>query len=87
MRYPDRAPEVNAVLDVARSIRKLAEVTGTEPGNLMQYLDEPAGDWVLSLLEMVLDHEERQAKFVRRWKARRMKKRVPSNVTFIGEKK
>jgi hypothetical protein len=65
----------------------MAEVTGTEPGNLMQYLDQPAEDWVLSLLEIILDHEERRAKFVRRWKARRMKKRFPPNVTFIGEKK
>ncbi|HYK01287.1 MAG TPA: hypothetical protein VE974_05995 [Thermoanaerobaculia bacterium] len=87
MRYPDYAPEVNAVLDVARSIRKMAQVTGTDSGNLMQYLDEPAGDWILSLLEIVLDHEERRDRAARRLKVRRMKKRVPSNVTYIGEKK
>jgi hypothetical protein len=87
MRYPDYAPEVNAVLDVARSIRKMAQLTGTESGNLMQYLDEPAGDWVLSLLEIVLDHEERRGRAAQRLKVRRMKKRVPSNVTYIGEKK
>jgi hypothetical protein len=74
MRYPDQAPEVNAVLDVARSIRTLGTVTGFDTSDLFSRLDEPAGDWILGLLEIILDHEEKQTRFVRRWKTWRMKR-------------
>jgi hypothetical protein len=75
---------VNAVLDVARSIRRLGTVAGTDTGNLFQYLDEPAGDWILSLLEIILDHEDRRTRLCHRLKTRRMKKRVPPNAIYVG---
>ena len=60
MRYPDRSPEVNAVLDVARSIRRLGKVTDFDVSDLASRLDEPAGDHILELLAIILDHEETQ---------------------------
>lgn len=87
MRYPRHSVEVNAVLDVARSIQRLGTVTGESVSDLFQHLDEPAGDWILSLLEIILDHEERRARFARRLRMRRLKKAVPPNATYVGRRK
>ena len=66
MRYPNHSPEVNAVLDAARSIRNLGAVTDFNTADLFSRLDEPAGDHILSLLEIILDHEEKHARKKRR---------------------
>jgi hypothetical protein len=62
MKYPNRSKEVNAVLDVARAIRHLGKATDFNVTDLASRLDEPAGDHILELLEIILDYEEGESR-------------------------
>jgi len=76
MRYPRYDPQVNFILDFARAIRKADEIEKFDPGDALENLAVPAEDWGLSLIEIVLDHEEHHAQFRQRWKRWRKKKRA-----------
>lgn len=58
-RYRNYSPEVNAILDVARSARHLAKtIPGTFPDNVIQHLEKPAQGWWWSLIDIILDYED-----------------------------
>lgn len=70
MRYPRYYPQVNIILDLARAARKLEDTFDGKPpaADFTQHLAGPAGEWAESLVDIILDHEERQTRFHERWK-------------------
>ena len=75
MRYRLYESEVNLILDVARAIRKADAMDGFDAGDFLHRLEGPAANWGLSLIEIILDHEERQTRFSEHWKQWRKKTR------------
>lgn len=68
MRYPRYDPQVNHILDLARAIRKADQIERFDYGDALEHLAGPAADWGLSLIEIILDHEERQRRFSEHWR-------------------
>jgi hypothetical protein len=94
VKYPRYGSEVNAILDVARAASQahkayprlpVAEITG--------HLAEAAENWAWSLVEIILDHEEREqrhAQFWSKWKRWRNKREsirriARPNAVYLGE--
>jgi hypothetical protein len=69
-RYPKYPDEVNDLLDFARHARKLHRKypEDVNAADILQHVSDFASDWGWDLLDLVLDHEERVADFVRKWK-------------------
>lgn len=64
MRYPKYEPQVNAILDVARASMALQKhFEDACPGNFIQHLDEHAVNWWWSLIDIVMDYEQRADRF------------------------
>jgi hypothetical protein len=60
MRYEAYGPEVNAILDVARAARRMQKVMpDASSADVIEDLVEPASAWVWSLIDIIMDHEER----------------------------
>lgn len=58
-RYPKYVKEVNVILDLARAARRLEHTFDKAPANdILQCLDELAGNWAISLIEIILDYED-----------------------------
>lgn len=75
MRYRHYEPKVNLLLDLARIARRAeaefpGEVSATE---IMESLSGAASGWPLTLIDIILDHEERQAALWAKWKRWRSK--------------
>lgn len=86
-RYPDYPEQVNDLLRFAREARRLERLypDDVNAADMLQHVTDLAGDWAWDLLDLVLDHEERGARFWTKWKAwrkaaavRRQPERPPS---------
>jgi hypothetical protein len=80
-RYPSYPAEVNDLLDFAREVRRFARQYPdyANPADIMQHVERLASDWGWDLLDLVLDLEERQARFVALW--RKWRKRPRTSAT------
>lgn len=69
-RYPTYPEQVNDLLDFAREVRRFAAQypDDVNPTDVMQHVDDFAARWGWDFLDLVLDHEERQARFIKRWR-------------------
>lgn len=79
MKYRNFEPEVTVVLDLVRAAHNVAKTfPRTQAGDFLQHLDEAAGDWALSLAEIVIEHEQKRAATaarLRRWRRSRARRR------------
>lgn len=69
-RYPKYPEAVNDLLDFARQARRFAtrHPDAVIEDNILQHVSGFASDWGWTLMEIVLDHEDRQARFVAMWR-------------------
>ncbi len=59
-KYPKYEPEVNAVLDVARAAVRLTRYfEDATPADVIQHLTDFAGEWSWSLIDIIMDYEQR----------------------------
>ncbi|HEX3109310.1 MAG TPA: hypothetical protein VHU41_09470 [Thermoanaerobaculia bacterium] len=81
-RYPAYTEGANDVLDFARDVRRLAAKypDDANPSDILQHIDGLLALWALDLLDIVLDHEERQTRFVARWRKWRKLRRPRRSV-------
>jgi len=78
MRYRGYERPVNIILDLARAARQLEATFEGNPSSadFTQHLAEAAGEWAESLVDIILDHEERQARFREHWRRWRKARRT-----------
>jgi len=68
MRYPKHEKDVNVILDLARAARRVEEHFGAPPAaDIIQHIDNHAAGWALSLIEIVLEYEDRRQQHALLW--------------------